>query len=182
MINPVTIAAMIAVKMACESYMAQKDDKKNGWKLNITPGTRISSVTQTAKPSCNAIKPDPKKDIPEVDERLVNIVTERLKAELPSLLKSLRENPSVVEVSQTLEVSYLNQISMAQEFLNENSNADLSRVKCLLRKMLPKKYHDVIETLKQHQDPKVIYNIYGGDNIIAPNAEHVESKQKPKGK
>ena len=62
MINTISIAAMIAMKMACESYMAQKDDKKSGWKLSTTPGTRVSSATQTTKPSCNAIKPDPKKD------------------------------------------------------------------------------------------------------------------------
>ena len=119
---------------------------------------------------------------PQIDESLVNAVFQKVKKQLPTLLESIRETPSAIAVSETLESVYLDQISKAQEFLNENSNADLSRVKCLLWKMLPKQYYDVVDKLKQHQDPKVIYNIYGGDNIIAPNAEHVESKQKPKGK
>ena len=78
-------------------------------------------------------------------------------------------------IEQTAEPSfpaetYIRQIAMAQEFLNENRNADLSRVKCLLHKMLPREYYDAIEGLKEHQDPKVIFKINGGQNVIAPNA------------
>lgn len=35
-------------------------------------------------------------------------------------------------------------IRKAQEFMNENHYADISRVHCLLRKMMPKEYHDLM--------------------------------------
>ena len=72
----------------------------------------------------------------------------------------------------------------AQEFLNENRSADLSRVKCLLHKLLPKEYFEYIEQLREHQDPQTIINIMGGQNIVAPNAQeasqsfHGERKSK----
>ena len=44
-----------------------------------------------------------------------------------------------------LEDIYLFQIRMAQEFLNENHHADVSRIHCLLRKMLPREYYDLID-------------------------------------
>lgn len=65
---------------------------------------------------------------------------------------------------------YLQQISAAQEFLNENLHADISRVKCLLRSMLPARYHGLIDKLRQHLDPQLIVTIFGGQNLVAPNA------------
>lgn len=69
-------------------------------------------------------------------------------------------------------IQSLNQIAAVQEFLNENAQADLSRVKCLLRKIV-KEYHDVIDKLKQRQCLQIIINIHGGQNLIAPNATEV---------
>ena len=71
---------------------------------------------------------------------------------------------------------YLHMIRQAQEFMNENHYADISRVHCLLRKMMPKEYHDLIDQIKECQDPHVIFNIHGGNNLIAPNASRVEQK------
>ena len=51
---------------------------------------------------------------------------------------------------------YIHMIRKAQEFMNENHYADISRVHCLLRKMMPKEYHDLI------------------DNVIAPNASQAK--------
>lgn len=68
---------------------------------------------------------------------------------------------------------HLHQIATAQVFLNENPHADLSRVKCLLRAMLPARFHKAVDMLRQHQDPKVIIHITGGQNIVAPHAKHI---------
>ena len=107
----------------------------------------------------------------EVDERLVAAVVERVKAELPSLLETLNTTPSQAIVSETYDTVYRSQIAAAQEFLNENRSADLSRVKCLLHKLLPKDYFEYIEQLREDQDPQTIINIMGGQNIVAPNAQ-----------
>lgn len=69
---------------------------------------------------------------------------------------------------------YLKMIRKAQEFMNENHYADISRLHCLLRKMMPKEYHELIDQIKECQDPHVIFNIQGGTNMIAPNATHAE--------
>lgn len=71
-------------------------------------------------------------------------------------------------------------IRKAQEFMNENHFADISRLHCLLRKMMPKEYHDLIDNIKECQDPHVIFNISGGNNLIAPNANQVELKVQEK--
>lgn len=71
---------------------------------------------------------------------------------------------------------YLHMIRKAQEFMNENHFADISRLHCLLRKMMPKEYHDLIDQIKECQDPHVIFNIHGGNNLIAPNASQAEQK------
>lgn len=73
-----------------------------------------------------------------------------------------------------LEGFIIHQIQMAQEFLNENHHADISRLQCLLRKMMPKEYHELIDSIKENQNP-IIYKIEinGGNNIIAPNAKEV---------
>ena len=67
-------------------------------------------------------------------------------------------------------------IRKAQEFMNENHFADISRVQCLLRKMMSKEYHGLIDQIKECQDPHVIFNIHGGNNLIAPNASQAEQK------
>lgn len=67
-------------------------------------------------------------------------------------------------------------IRQAQEFMNENHYADISRLHCLLRKMMPREYHDLIDQIKECQDPHVIFNINGGNNLIAPNASQAEQK------
>lgn len=67
-------------------------------------------------------------------------------------------------------------IRKAQEFMNENHFADVSRVQCLLRKMMSKEYHGLIDQIKECQDPHVIFNIHGGNNLIAPNASQAEQK------
>ena len=107
----------------------------------------------------------------EVEERLVTAVVERVKAELPSLLETLNTTPSQAIVSETYDAVYRSQLAAAQAFLNENRSADLSRVKCLLHKLLPRDYFEYIEQLKEHQDPQTIINIMGGQNIVAPNAQ-----------
>ena len=78
-----------------------------------------------------------------------------------------------------MKETYLHMIRMAQEFMNENHHADISRLHCLLRKMMPRDYHDLIEQIKECQDPHVIFNIYGGNNLIAPNAYQAEQKILP---
>ena len=116
-------------------------------------------------------------------ERLVEIqITRAFQTYKEQLLDSVRQHsklltPEAIQESQPLSPDYLKQISLAQEFLNENRSADLSRVKCLLRKMFPREYHDVIENLKEHQDPTIIYNISGGNNIIAPKAKMAKQLQ-----
>ena len=67
-------------------------------------------------------------------------------------------------------------IRKAQEFMNENHFADVSRVQCLLRKMMSKEYHGLIDQIKECQDPHVIFSIHGGNNLIAPNASQAEQK------
>ena len=64
--------------------------------------------------------------------------------------------------------------------MNENHFADISRLHCLLRKMMPKEYHDLIDQIKECQDPHVIFNIHGGNNLIAPNASQAEQKVEEK--
>ena len=108
-----------------------------------------------------------------IDEKLVEEVIKRLKSEIPSLMDDLNHSPSGKLVSQAYDSIYRTQILMAQEFLNENPNADLSRVKCLLYKLLPREYFDYIEKLRQHQSTQTIINIMGGHNVIAPNGKEV---------
>lgn len=80
-------------------------------------------------------------------------------------------------ISETPYISYMDQIAYAQEFLNENHRADLSRVQCLLRKICPESYHKAIGSLREDQDPKIIYNIFGGVHQHAPNATKAEQKK-----
>ena len=75
-----------------------------------------------------------------------------------------------------MEDKNLYMIQKAQEFMNENHFADVSRVQCLLRKMMSKEYHGLIDQIKECQDPHVIFNIHGGNNLIASNASQAEQK------
>ena len=83
-----------------------------------------------------------------------------------AVIESIRE--------EHFEIPYLRQIAAAQEYLNENRNADLSHVKCLLRWIMPKEYHDEIDKLHEREDPQFVCIINGGQNLIAPNAQQAE--------
>lgn len=75
---------------------------------------------------------------------------------------------------EIIENIYLHQIRMAQEFLNENHHADVSRVQSLLRKMLPKEFHDLIDAIKEGRDP-MVFNVNSPQTLIAPQAQYVTS-------
>ena len=120
-----------------------------------------------------------KKSQEEADMKLIEKVVERIKKELPDIIEKMHKPPSTV-IPDSLDSIYISQITAAQEFINNNSKADLSQIKCILRCLLPKAYHDSIEGLRENQDPKTI-NINGGHNIIAPQAikaeQHIEKKK-----
>ena len=65
---------------------------------------------------------------------------------------------------------YRNQLQCAAEFLHKNHHADVSRLQCLLRLMMPKEYYPQIDELKEDVTSTTSYSITGGQNIIAPNA------------
>ena len=123
---------------------------------------------QVAKTTEKAVQK--KQTEPVIDEQYVMAVVEKVKIELPSLIEQLNTTPSRTIVSEAYDTVYRSQIAAAQEFLNENRSADLSRVKCLLHKLLPRDYFEYIEQLREHQDPQTIINIMGGQNIVAPCA------------
>ena len=146
-----TVAALAGVGLG----VLRSTDTKPEEKQDNVAGTTAES------PACQASGED---------ERLVAAVVERIKAELPTLLETLNTTPSRTIVSEGYDTVYRSQIAAAQEFLNENRSADLSRVKCLLHKLLPRDYFEYIEQLREHQDPQTIINIMGGQNIVAPCA------------
>ena len=113
-----------------------------------------------------------KKSQKEVDMKLIENVVERIKQELPDIIEKMHKTAPTV-IPDSLDSIYISQITAAQEFINNNRKADLSQIKCILRNMLPKEYHEKIEGLKEYQDPKVI-NINGGQNLIAPNAKNAK--------
>lgn len=113
-----------------------------------------------------------KKSQKEVDMKLIENVVERIKQELPDIIEKMHKTAPTV-IPDSLDSIYISQITAAQEFINNNRKADLSQIKCILRNMLPKEYHEKIEELKEYQDPKVI-NINGGQNLIAPNAKNAK--------
>lgn len=161
------------------------DKRRHG--ISNTPSVRIScSPDNNGKVTLPVVTvQQAKKDdqLMQKIERLVEIqITRAFQTYKEQLLDSVRQQskpltPEAIQESQPLSPDYLKQISLAQEFLNENRSADLSRVKCLLRKMFPREYHDIIESLKEHQDPTIIYNISGGNNIIAPKAKTAKQLQ-----
>lgn len=113
-----------------------------------------------------------KKPQEEADMKLIENVVERIKKELPDIIEKMHKVPPTV-IPDSLDTIYISQITAAQEFINNNRKADLSQIKCILRKMLPKEYHEKIDELKEYQDPKII-NINGGQNLIAPNAKNAK--------
>lgn len=137
-----------------------------------TPKVGIEPQLTKEKPkkSKTAAKRRQKGTEETLDGKLVAAVVERVKADLPLLIEKLNRTP----VSEAYNAVYISQIAKAQEFLNENHSADLSRVKCLLHRLLPREYFDQIEQLREHQNPQNIINIHGGQNIIAPKAEQAE--------
>lgn len=111
-----------------------------------------------------------KKPQEEADMKLIENVVARIKKELPDIIEKMYKAPPTA-VPDSLDSVYISQITAAQEFINNNRKADLSQIKCILRKMLPKEYHEKIEELRECQEPKII-NINGGQNLIAPNAKN----------
>lgn len=136
--------------------------------------------TKPKRKSVNAAKPAKSQSTvsthPSLTQEIYNQVVEQFKKDIPGIVSEYIQQTSTSEIIHKLDSVHLEQIALAQEFLNENSQADLSHIQCLLRKMYPKQYHDVIDALKQHQDPQVIINIHGGQNVIAPHAKDVEQK------
>lgn len=82
----------------------------------------------------------------------------------------------VMDMVNDTDVKVDQDIMVKQEFMNENHFADVSRVQCLLRKMMSKEYHGLIDQIKECQDPHAIFNIHGGNNLIAPTASQAEKK------
>ena len=113
-----------------------------------------------------------KKPQEEADMKLIENVVARIKKELPDIIEKMYKAPPTA-VPDSLDSVYISQITAAQEFINNNRKVDLSQIKCILRKMLPKEYHEKIDELKEYQDPKII-NINGGQNLIAPNAKNAK--------
>lgn len=165
LVQPITILTAIIAK----SIYDQATGKKEGGLLSPTSLLGIDEDTSSPLTEKNALQ------LSMVDDMTFQKLKDEVLAKLPEEIIKVLHAPSSSCFKETLDSLYLNQITSAQEFLNENPRADLSRVKCLLRKMLPKAYHEVIDKLKQHQDPKVIINIHGGHNLIAPDAS--EAKQ-----
>lgn len=113
-------------------------------------------------------------------DELVKKLVEEIKQRSPEVVKAI-ENISKEEVEAgTFDSIYISQIAAAQEFLNENHNADLSHIQRLLQKMMPERYYSAIARLKEHQDPAIICNIYGGQHLHAPNARTVEQNWEKK--
>ena len=165
LVQPITILTAIIAK----SIYDQLTGKKEGGLLS--PTSLLGIEEDTPSPSAEQSA----QQLPLMDDMAIQKLKEEILSELPAAITVALNTPTSSCFTETLDTLYLNQITSAQEFLNENPRADLSRVKCLLRKMLPKAYHEVIDKLKQHQDPKVIINIHGGHNLIAPDAS--EAKQ-----
>lgn len=133
-------------------------------------GETSSEIDTSPKTTTNRTRK--KKSQKEVDMKLIENVVERIKQELPDIIEKMHKTAPTV-IPDSLDSIYISQITAAQEFINNNRKTDLSQIKCILRNMLPKEYHEKIEELKEYQDPKVI-NINGGQNLIAPNAKNAK--------
>ncbi len=161
-----TIATIVAAAM-----MQSKNGPFNLFPFTNNIDSSDSEKTENVKPANALPKEAEPNEAQEVDEKFIQTIVERVKNELPTFLEDLHKNVPTSIVSETLDTTYLSQLAKAQEFLNENPKADLSRVKCLFRAMFPEHYHHAIDKLKQHQDPQTIINILGGQNVVAPNAK-----------
>ena len=65
---------------------------------------------------------------------------------------------------------YNDQIRLAQDFLDENPQADISRLQCLMRKILPSEYHFQVDLIRRTPAVAPTINVMGGHNLIAPQA------------
>ena len=133
-------------------------------------GETSSEIDTSPKTTTNRTRK--KKSQKEVDMKLIENVVERIKQELPDIIEKMHKTAPTV-IPDSLDSIYISQITAAQEFINNNHKVDLSQIKCIFRKMLPKEYHEKIDELKEYQDPKII-NINGGQNLIAPNAKNAK--------
>ena len=106
-------------------------------------------------------------------KKIAEAIIECVREELPRLT-SARMQPTPAALQEHDGTPYLRQIAAAQQFLDENRNADLAHVKCLLRWIMPKEYHDEIDKLHEREDPQFVCIINGGQNLIAPNAQQAE--------
>lgn len=106
-------------------------------------------------------------------KKIAEAIIECIREELPRLTSARVQAPPAVRQEHN-GTPYLRQIAAAQQFLNENRNADLAHVKCLLRRMIPEEYHGEIEKLHEREDHKFVCIINGGQNLIAPNARQAE--------
>ena len=87
-------------------------------------------------------------------KKIAEAIIECIREELPRLISAKMQPPPAVREEHD-GTPYLKQIVAAQQFLNENRNADLSHVKCLLRQIMPKEYHDEIDKLHEREDPSL---------------------------
>ena len=137
--------------------MEQKGERKEACENGIAPLARLMEEE-------------------EYMERLTDAVVARIGHRRPEVAGTFPDAGGA-EISEELHRLYLYQIAEAQVYLNENHQADLSRTQCLLRRMLPAPYHGMIDRLREHQDARVIYNIYGGVHQHVPNATHAEQRK-----
>ena len=106
-------------------------------------------------------------------KKIAEAIIECVREELPRLTSARMQPPPAVRQEHN-GAPYLKQIAAAQQFLDENRNADLAHVKCLLRRMIPEDYHGEREKLHEREEPKFVCIINGGQNLIAPNAQQAE--------
>lgn len=97
----------------------------------------------------------------------------RLKEQVTDLQRQLEKLKALasVPVPPIDESSiYEHQLQQAQEFVSENSKADVSRLRDLLRKIMPAKFHQAIDDIKETGVTRS-FQINGGQNQILPNAK-----------
>lgn len=101
---------------------------------------------------------------------------ERLKEQVAALQQQLKQQPQTADFAPAAEAPdyetciYEQQLQQAQQFVNENSKADVSRLRDLLRKIMPAELHHTIDDIKEAKAYNH-YEINGGNNQILPNAK-----------